>query len=262
MVEAAPGGVSGRTCSGVGGVPLGPAAPWGDGVGPGCVMGDVDSTLGGGPGSRVGTVLAAGSGACILAVVTDVVDAGAVDPRVGSGAVLARGDVGPLAVPVVGRAVDVWTVGPCVDTLSAGGLAGWLGGRAGRAVEGLCVPVGLLALAVSPAVVRTSGAAAVGAAVGVPGAAVGAEVRHVDAGAAGEGPPEAAGSEAPSIPVSVLKVLPAVAAGVLGSATRVPVVSVTGGTVMVPDVPLRPLAAVVTDAFWAELAVWLETKCP
>ena len=267
-VDAVPGGVSGRTCSGVRGV-SGPAAPRVDGAGPGRVVGAVASTLGVGAesGAGAGGVLAADSRAWASVAVTAVVDTGAADGRVGSGVVSARVGVGPLVVPAPGRAVDVRTVGPRVDTSSARGLVG----GAGLATGGPRVPVGALALAVGPAVVRATVADVAGAVVlgggltlgagagAAPGAVAEDGVRRVDAAEAGEGPPEAAGPA-----VSVLNVLPAVTAGELGSAPRVPVVSVTGGvsTVIVPDVSLRTLTAAVTEAFLAEVAVWLETRCP
>lgn len=271
VVDAGPGGVSGRACSGVRGV-SGPAAPRMDGAGPGCVVGAVASTLGVGAesGAGAGGVLAAVSRAGASVAVTAVVDTGAtgaVDERVGSGVVSARVGVGPLVVPAPGRAVDVRTVGPRVDTSSAWGLVG----GAELAAGWPCVPVRVLALAVVPAVVRATVADVAGAVVlgsgltlgagagAAPGAVVEDGVRRVDAAEAGEGPPEAAGPA-----VSVLNVLPAVTTGELGSAPRVPVVSVTGGvsTVIVPDVSLRTLTAAVTEAFLAELAVWLKTRCP
>lgn len=149
VVDAAPGEVSGRTCSGVWVVP-GPAVPQVDGAGIGRVVGDVASPLGVGLvwGAGADAVLVVGSWAWAVVLVTAMVATGAMevtDGRVGSEAVLERVGVGPPAVPAT--AADARTVGACVDTLSAWGPEG----GAGLAVElpGPCWE-GLRALAVVP----------------------------------------------------------------------------------------------------------------
>lgn len=97
-------------------------------------------------------MLAAGLGALVVAPA--VVDPEAKEGEVGSGVAFGRVGAGltPGSAPV--WAVGIWTVGPCVDTLSAWGLGG-----AGLAVErpgvcpGLSVLRGVLALAKVKAVV-------------------------------------------------------------------------------------------------------------
>lgn len=85
------------------------------------------------------------------------------------------------------------------------------------------------------------------------------------AGAGGWGAPEATCSREPSVPASVLSVLPAVTAGELALATGVPVANGTGEgvtAVIISDIPLRTLGTVITDTlFLAGLSVWLRTKC-
>lgn len=91
-------------------------------------------------------------------------------------------------------------------------------------------------------------------------------VCHDAAGTVGGGGPEATRSGAPSVPTSVLSVLPDVTAGELAWATGVPVANGTGEGVtpaIVSDVPLRTLVTLVTDTFFlAALSVLLRTKCP
>ena len=97
-------------------------------------------------------MLVGGSWACAVVAVTAVVATEATDGRVGSEVVLERVGVGSLAVPAMGRAVDAWTVGACVDALSAWGLEGGAGLAVelpGVCGEGLCI--GPRALAVVPA---------------------------------------------------------------------------------------------------------------
>lgn len=89
--------------------------------------------------------------------------------------------------------------------------------------------------------------------------------RADDVRAGGRGRLEVTGSEGPSVPVSVLSVLPAMTTGELGLASGVPAAKVTGEgatTDTVLDVPLRMLITVITDAFiLAGLSVWLGSKC-
>lgn len=96
-------------------------------------------------GTGAGVVLVAGSWARAVVAVTAVVAAGVTDGRVGSWAVLERVGVGPLAVPAAGQAVDAWTAGACVDTLSTWGpevAVGLAVELPGVRWEGLCVPIG------------------------------------------------------------------------------------------------------------------------
>lgn len=87
-------------------------------------------------------------------------------------------------------------------------------------------------------------------------------VGHKDAEAGGGGALEATRSGAPSVPASVLRVLPAVVTGELALATGLPVASGTGEgvtVVIVSDVPLRTLVTVITDAFPSGLFVLLRS---
>jgi len=88
-----------------------------------------------------------------------------------------------------------------------------------------------------------------------------------DAAEAGDGGAlEATGSGAPSVPASsVLRVLPAVTEGELALAAGLAVANGIGegvNAVIVPDVPLRTLVTVITDAsFSSGLSVLLTTEC-
>lgn len=82
-------------------------------------------------------MLAAGSLPCALVALITGVDTEATERVVvGSVVVLERVGAGQLVVPATGPAVDPWTVGPCVDMVSAWGLLG----RMGLSVEspGMC----------------------------------------------------------------------------------------------------------------------------
>lgn len=96
-------------------------------------------------------MVAAGSSACVFVVVTTVVDTEATEGGIGSGIVFTRQGVGLLAGSATGLAVDAWIVGPYVDMLGIWGLVGSVGLTVewpDVCLEGLCVPVGLLAFAV------------------------------------------------------------------------------------------------------------------
>lgn len=95
-------------------------------------------------------MVAAGPCACALVVVTTVVDMEATERGLGSGVVFTSGALGLLAVSATGR---VWVVGPRMDS-NAWAIVGGVGLAMeclGVCVEGLCVPVGLLAFAVMAA---------------------------------------------------------------------------------------------------------------
>lgn len=128
LVGAAPSGV----CSGVWGM-------LGHGVG------DVAPP----PGVGLVRGTEAGPSACVLVVVTTVVDTGATEGGVGAGV------TGLLVMSATGPVVNTCVVGPGVDPLNAWrGVGGvglpveWLG----VCSEGLCVPMGVLALAMVAAV--------------------------------------------------------------------------------------------------------------
>lgn len=104
-------------------------------------------------------MLVVSSWACVMVVVTVVVDTEATeatDMWVGSEVVLKRVGVGPLAVPSIGQAIGIWMVETCMDSLSAWGLkegARLAGELPGMCSEGPCVPVRPLAPGVIPGAV-------------------------------------------------------------------------------------------------------------
>lgn len=81
-------------------------------------------------------MVAAGSLACVLVVVTTVVDREAIEGEMGSGIVFTRQGVGLLAGSATGLAMEAWMVGPCVDNVKCLGTCG--GRRAGCGVV-VCV---------------------------------------------------------------------------------------------------------------------------
>lgn len=123
-------------------------APGVDGVELGCVVWDVASTLGVGLMRGAGTVLAVGSLACALVVVTSVEDLEATEGEVvGSGVMCEGVGVGLLAVLTTGCSGDACIVGPCAGELMEG--AGIAVEFLGVCSEGLRVLVRLPILAVA-----------------------------------------------------------------------------------------------------------------
>lgn len=96
-------------------------------------------------------MLAVGSSACALVVVTAVEDTEAIEGVLVDSVVTLEGAGVDLLVLTTAESWDVWTVGPCA--WGPVGVAGLAVELSGVCSEGLCVLVGLLTFAVVAAAV-------------------------------------------------------------------------------------------------------------